>query len=186
VLVDPSLQIHRGVSLALCLILAGCLREKREFRADPPVATAYSDLRLMPNGIGGAPPYVDTVLGEPFENNAYNLSEGKRLYSWFGCKSCHGDGNGGVGPPFLDGWWQYGPEMVSIAASIRDGRPKGMPAFANKLTDDQVWQLAGYLRSVGGYSFKAAAPGRDDDRQSRPAENRTPALDWPPKGPGAR
>jgi cytochrome c oxidase cbb3-type subunit III len=140
----------------------------------------------MPNHIGGVPPYVDIVLEKPYENNAYNLSEGKRLYTSFGCKGCHGDGSGGAGPPFLDGWWQYGPEMVSIAASIRDGRPKGMPVFRDKLTIEQVWQLAGYLRAVGGYSFKAAAPGRDDDKQTRPAENRTPALDWPSKGPGNR
>lgn len=174
------------VCIATCFTLSGCLREERQYRADPPVSEAYDHLRLMPNRIGGAPPYVDVTIGAPYENNAYNLSEGKRLYSWFGCKGCHGDGNGGVGPPFLDGWWQYGPEMVSIATSIRDGRPKGMPAFSDKLTSEQIWQLTGYLRTIGGYSFNAAAPGRDDDKQTRPAENRTPAADWPPKGPGNR
>lgn len=176
----------RSLFLGLCLLLAGCLREKREFRTDPAIGEAYGQLRLMPNHIGGTPPYIDTVLGKPYDSNAYNLSEGKRLYGWFGCQACHGDGNGGAGPPFLDGWWQYGPEMVSIAASIRDGRPKGMPSFGDKLTSEQIWQLAGYLRTIGGYSYNAAAPGRNDDIQTRPAENRTPALDWPPKGPGNR
>jgi len=184
--VAGSRQIQIGICVALCFGAAGCLREKRDFRMDPPVTEAYGQIRLMPNRISGAPPYVDIVLGKPYDNNAYNLSEGKRLYSWFGCKACHGDGNGGAGPPFLDGWWQYGSEMVSIAASIRNGRPKGMPPFGEKLTSEQIWQLAGYLRTIGGYSFKAAAPGRDDDKQTRPAENRTPALDWPPKGPGSR
>jgi cytochrome c oxidase cbb3-type subunit 3 len=178
--------IQQGICLTLCIALTGCLREQRDYRADPPRAEGYSQIRLMPNRIGGAPPYIDTVLGKPYENNAYNLSEGKRLYTWFGCKGCHGDGNGGTGPPFLDGWWQYGPEMVSIVVSIRDGRPKGMPAFSDKLTIEQIWQLAGYLRTIGGYSFKAAASGRDDGKQTRPAENRTPALDWPSKGSGNR
>jgi cytochrome c oxidase cbb3-type subunit 3 len=179
-------EIKVGIGLALCLVLTSCLREKREFRANPPTTAAYGQLRLMPNRIGGAPPYVDTVLGRPYENNAYNLSEGKRLFGWFGCKGCHGDGNGGAGPPFLDGWWQYGPDMVSVAASIRDGRSKGMPPFGDKLTNEQIWQLAGYVRTIGGYVYSAAAPGRDDDKQTRPAENRNPAVDWPPKGPGNR
>ena len=52
---------------------------------------------------------------------------------------------GGSGPSFLDGWWYYGPDIVSIYASIRDGRPHGMPAFRDKLTNDQIWQLTGYI-----------------------------------------
>ena len=85
---------------------------------------------LMPNGISGAPPQTYFALDKPYESNAYDLSEGKRLYSWFGCKACHSDGQGGAGPAFLDGWWYYGPEMVSIFASIRDGRPMACRPFA--------------------------------------------------------
>jgi cytochrome c oxidase cbb3-type subunit 3 len=94
---------------------------------------------------------------------------------WFGCQSCHGDGRGNAGPSFLDGWWLYGPEMVSIVASIRDGRPHGMPAFRDRMTIEQIWQLAGYVQTIGAYSAKVAATGRKDDRQTRPAENRAPA-----------
>ena len=115
--------------------------------------------------------------------NAYNLSQGKRLYSWFGCKACHGDGQGGAGPAFLDGWWNYGPEMVSIFASIRDGRPHGMPAFSDKMTTEQIWQLAGYVQTIGAYSAKTAAPSRNDEKQTRPAENRAPAAILFDQGP---
>src|SRR6478672_2878395 len=97
----------------LAAALAGCQREGRELRLDPPVTAALDKIALMPNRISGVPPQIYFALGKPYEANAYNLSEGKRLYSWFGCKSCHADGQGGTGPGFLDGWWYYGPEMVS-------------------------------------------------------------------------
>jgi len=90
------------ILLAVATALAGCQREQRQLRLDPPTADALDKVALMPNGIAGAPPQVYFALGEPYQTNAYNLSRGKRLYAWFGCKSCHGDGQGGSGPGFLD------------------------------------------------------------------------------------
>ena len=116
------LQLGMLVSVAVYSV-CGCEREQREFRLDPPLAAAMSQLRLMPNKIGGAPPEIYFAFDEPYESNAYNLSEGKRLYHWFGCAGCHGEGEGGAGPAFLDGWWNYGPDLVSIAASICKSAP---------------------------------------------------------------
>jgi cytochrome c oxidase cbb3-type subunit III len=173
------------LTLFAVLSLGGCEREERQLRLDPPIAAALDGLRLMPNGISGAPPEVYFALDKPYESNAYDLSQGKRLFSGFGCKSCHGDGRGGIGPSFLDGWWLYGPEMISITASIRDGRPHGMPAFKDKMTSEQIWQLAGYIQTIGAYSAKTAATGRNDDKQTRPAENRAPASILFDEGPAA-
>ncbi len=166
----------RAATVAAVLLLTACQREQRELRLDPPLAAALDDVKLMPNGIGGAPPQVYTSLSKPYANNAYDFAEGKRLYGWFECTACHGDGSGGKGPPFLDGWWQYGADIASIFVSIRDGRPNGMPAFGSKLTTEQIWQLAGYVQSIGAYSAKTAYPGRNDDAAARPAENRAPAA----------
>jgi cytochrome c oxidase cbb3-type subunit 3 len=164
------------LTLSLACVLAGCKREERELRTDPPVAAGLEQLRLMPNGIGGAPPEVYFASGKPYESNAYDLSQGKRLYGWFGCASCHGKGGeGGVGPSLMDGWSLYGPEMVSLSASIREGRPHGMPPFRGKMTAEEIWQLAGYVKTMGAYSAKTGAPGRNDEKQTRPAENRAPA-----------
>jgi cytochrome c oxidase cbb3-type subunit 3 len=157
--------------------------QPRQLRLDPPLLVDLDRLRLMPNGIGGSPPETYFALGKPYETDSYNLSQGKRLYSWFGCPACHGDGRGGSGPSFLDGWWLYGPEMVSIVSSIRDGRPHGMPAFRDRMTIEQIWQLAGYIQTVGAYSAKVTATGRNDDRQTRPAENRAPAKILFSEGP---
>ncbi|TGQ62686.1 cytochrome C oxidase subunit III [Mesorhizobium sp. M00.F.Ca.ET.186.01.1.1] len=163
--------------------ILGWFRQPRELRLDPPVAADLDRFRLMPNGISGSPPESYFAIGKPYESDAYNLSQGKRLYAWFGCGSCHGDGRGGVGPSFLDGWWLYGPEMVSIVASIRDGRPHGMPSFRDRMTSEQIWQLAGYVQTIGSYTPQVAAPSRNDDEQTRPAENRGPAKILFDEGP---
>ena len=163
------------VTLVLFLLTA-CEREQRSLRTPPPVAAALDDVRLMANGIGGMPAPVLTNLGHPYENNAYQLNQGKRLYAWFNCKDCHADGGGNIGPALIDGWWRYGPDPASIFATIRNGRPHGMPAFGDKMTTEQVWQLTGYVRALGAMSASTAAPSRNDDLESRPAENRGPAA----------
>jgi cytochrome c oxidase cbb3-type subunit 3 len=168
-----------GRALMFALIvpaLAGCKREVRELRTDPPVADALDRVAPMPNRIGGAPPVVLSAMNMPYENNAWQLNQGKQLYTWFNCVGCHAHGGGASGPALMNGWWRYGPDVVSVYLSIRDGRPNGMPAFRDRLTPDQIWQLTGYVRTIGAYTGKTAAPGRNDEMQSRPAENRAPAA----------
>lgn len=161
------------------LLLAGCEREERSSRVAPPVAAALDDVAILPVGIGGRPPEVHAAMGKPYRRNAYQLAQGKQLYEWFGCQSCHAEGQGGSGPSLIDGWWEYGPDLATIYVSIRDGRPGGMPSFRHRLTNDQIWQLAGYIQVLGAYSADTAAPGRSDRPQTRAAENRAPATTAP-------
>lgn len=177
----------RPFILGLCMcaagLTAGCQREARVYRNDPPISAALDEIALAPGGIGGAPPDVYVAQSRPSESNAYSLSTGKQLYGWFGCRQCHSDGEGASGPAFVDGWWRYGPDIVSIFSSIRDGRPGGMPSFKNKLTTDQIWLLAGYIQTIGAYAAVTGAPGRNDEKQTRPAENRAPARQAPVEPP---
>lgn len=161
----------------------GWMRESRQYRTAPAVTAQLETSRLMPIGIGGAPAEVYFASGKIYEKDSYNLSQGKRLYDWFGCRSCHGDGRGKNGPSFLDGWWLYGPDMVSVTASIRNGRPHGMPAFKDRMTEEQIWQLAGYVQTIGAYKALTGAPSRNDDRHTRPSENRAPAAILFEQGP---
>ena len=50
-----------------------------------------------------------------------------------------------------------------------------MPSYRDKLTTEQIWQLAGYVQTIGMYAAETAAPSRNDEMQSRPAESRGPA-----------
>lgn len=169
---------------ALVALLPACRREERSYRLDPPVLEALDAVALMPGRIGGAPPDVYVARGRSAESNALDLSQGKRLYDAFNCRGCHADGGGAGGPAFLDGSWRYGADPASVYSSIRDGRDNGMPAFRDRLTPEQIWQLAGYVRTIGTYSAPTGATSRNDQMQSRPAENRAPAASEPHK-PGS-
>ena len=46
-----------------------------------------------------------------------------------------------------------------------------------RMTTDEMWQLAGYVKTVGSYDGRTAATSRNDAMQARPAENRAPARD---------
>ncbi len=74
------------VASAILALLAGCKREERQSRLDLPIAEVQDHVLVMPNGISGRPPEVIAAQGEPFRNNAYQLSKGKRLFEWFNCQ----------------------------------------------------------------------------------------------------
>jgi cytochrome c oxidase cbb3-type subunit III len=156
----------------VCLALPSCKREDRGFRVSPPaVSTAYlpvtSDLHA-----GGAT--TQPARPNPYDENAHAMSEGKQLFSNYNCSGCHANGGGGMGPPLIDDKWIYGSDPDQIFATIIQGRPNGMPSFRGKIPDNQVWQLAAYVRSLGGLAQTDAAPGRDDHMQTKPAENSMP------------
>jgi cytochrome c oxidase cbb3-type subunit 3 len=79
-----------------------------------------------------------------------------------------------MGPPLMDAEWIYGSEPANIFATIAEGRPNGMPAFRERLSNDQIWRLVSYVRSMSGLLSKDTEPARDDAMSYRPSEQRTP------------
>jgi cytochrome c oxidase cbb3-type subunit 3 len=160
------------VSVALALTLTSCHRENRYF--EPPTGSdvAPSQVQLSPLVAGGSSLQFREQQTKMYEENAWHLSEGKRLYQWFNCVGCHAHGGGDSGPPLMDDRWIYGGEIDQIYLSIVQGRPNGMPAFGGKIPSQQVWQLAAYVRSMGGHGPKAARPGRDDHIQKDSEQGR--------------
>jgi cytochrome c oxidase cbb3-type subunit III len=145
------------VSCAL-LVSSGCEREERAFNPGP-VASSVAE-----------PPTVQPRIVH-YEKNAYALAAGKRLWGWYNCAGCHANGGGAVGPALTNGQWTYGGDESAIYASIADGRPNGMPAFRGRLPEDQLWQLAAYVRSLGGLAPQDAAPNRNDAFLTRTPES---------------
>jgi cytochrome c oxidase cbb3-type subunit III len=160
----------RWLVLTICLVaFISCEREKREIH--PPLGPGESNqpLQITPLNAGGALQPPQTHLA--YEENAYAMSEGKELYTNFNCSTCHAHGGGDIGPPLKDEKWIYGSDPVQIYASIVEGRPNGMPAFRARITDQQVWQIVAYIRSMGGLASSVAAPGRSDHISDSPPEN---------------
>ena len=155
-----------------CLLVTGCEREDREFRDEPAPARQAQTITLGTLSPGQpSPPGRQTT---DYEQSAYNVSEGKRLYIWFNCVGCHAHGGGGMGPALIDAEWIYGSEPANIFATIVEGRPNGMPSFRGKIPDQQVWQLVSYVRSLGGLLRKDIDTGRSDSMRARPSEQSLP------------
>lgn len=149
------------------LVAVSCERESRPVEKLTNAATQPATLSdLFP---GGVPPRADDT--SPFQQNAWGMAEGKRLYTFFNCVGCHGNGGGGMGPPLMDDKWIYGTAPTAIFSSIVEGRPNGMPAWRNKMTDAQVWQLVAYVQSMSGQAPASAMPSRSDHMQYSTPEN---------------
>ncbi|MEA2734382.1 MAG: cytochrome c oxidase cbb3-type subunit [Humisphaera sp.] len=158
--------------LASLTLVASCKREERTFRVEPPYVSGVEKISVTNLFAGGAPA-TQAATSNEYEENAYALTVGKRLFGFMNCNGCHANGGGGMGPALMDDKWIYGDQPGQVFASIIQGRPNGMPSFATKLPDHQAWQLAAYVRSMSGLVKSDAAPGRSDHMQSRKAENST-------------
>jgi cytochrome c oxidase cbb3-type subunit 3 len=170
-----STIIRRGNYIVAIVGLAGalaCKREERRFNDSAPAAPASAAVTLDTLQPGGPAPEL-TVVSKS-EGNAYDISEGKRLFESWNCSGCHSHGGGGMGPPLMDNEWIYGSSPENIVATIVEGRPNGMPSFRGRIQNQQLWQLAAFVRSMAGLQPKAPSPGRDDDMQYKVDEQRTP------------
>lgn len=166
---DRAGLVSATLAVVASTALTACHRENRYFEPPPGSDVAPSELRLSPLVAGQASMQFREQQQKMYEGNAYHVAEGKRLYQWFNCVGCHAQGGGDSGPALMDDQWIYGGEIDQIYLTIVQGRPNGMPAFGGKIPSQQVWQLAAYVRSMGGHGPKAARPGRDDHMQ-RPSE----------------
>jgi cytochrome c oxidase cbb3-type subunit 3 len=162
---------------AVAILLTACEREKRDF--SPPQGSAQAPKIRQTSIQPGqaqltAPVDAPSLPSTPYrdEGNAFALSQGKRLFRWYNCAGCHAPGGGGDwGPPLSDDQWIYGSTPMNIFSSIVEGRPNGMPSFGGHISEDQVWQLVAYVRSLSGQIRKDVAPARSDALQASEPES---------------
>ena len=150
---------------AALALLAACDREARKLQqpAAPLDVKVQRSHGLVPGPTDAPLPHARPASAPPYDpDNAYAVAQGKRLFRWFNCNGCHAYGGGGMGPPLIDAEWRYGGEPAQIAETILRGRPNGMPSFAGRIPEDQVWQLVAYVRSMSGNLRSDVLPGRGD------------------------
>jgi cytochrome c oxidase cbb3-type subunit 3 len=161
-------------AVASALTLASCEREDRRFREEPPAANPASTATLTPLQPG--PTVREVKTRSPYQTNAYMVNEGKALFNSMNCVGCHANGGGGMGPALMDDQWIYGSDPQQIFSSIAQGRPNGMPAWGNVLSNDMIWRLVGYVQSMSGQLRKDVAPTRSDDLFAGPSEQRATKM----------
>jgi cytochrome c oxidase cbb3-type subunit 3 len=85
----------------------------------------------------------------PYEGDKSATATGGKLFIAYNCLDCHGaEGSGAMGPSFQDGRWHFGGSPAAVFESIYQGRPDGMPAWGGRITNDQIWMLTAYVRSL--------------------------------------
>ena len=162
---------HTLLLLGVVALAVACERENREYQQLPVGASRPDTVHLT--NLQPGQPQVRKPVESPYEENAWGLGEGKRLYQSYNCNGCHAMGGGGIGPALMDDKWIYGFSPEQIYSSIVQGRPNGMPAFGGRIPNDQIWQIVAYVRSMSGLLRKDVAPGRNDDMQVRSQEQQT-------------
>jgi putative heme-binding domain-containing protein len=96
----------------------------------------------------------------PFQGNALAIEQGQQLFR-LSCASCHGlNAKGSRGPDLTTGQWTHGGTDAQLFRVIMRGVPgTDMPGAQNfDATDDQVWTLIAYLRTLSG-------PASDEDKR---------------------
>ena len=88
-------------------------------------------------------------LTNPYEGDKSAVATGAQLFVAYNCIDCHGaDGSGAMGPAFGDGRWHFGGTPGAVFESIYQGRPDGMPQWGGRISNDQIWMLTAYVRSL--------------------------------------
>lgn len=142
-------------AIALAGLLAtGAVLAQGEKPADQPAAAEQEKQLIIPQSPlapgPGDPVWERPASAADYDGNDEMIQAGQQLYSAMNCVGCHANGGGGMGPPLIDDAWIYGSSIEHIVSSIREGRPNGMPSFRGRLPDEQIWQIAAYVRSLPG------------------------------------
>ena len=89
---------------------------------------------------------ADTV--NPLAGKPDAVEAGHVLFGKMNCAGCHAyDLTGGMGPDLTDPSWQYGGKPGEVYHTIAEGTPRGMPAWKDKMTVDEIWQVVAYIQS---------------------------------------
>jgi cytochrome c oxidase cbb3-type subunit III len=164
----------------ILIALGGCNNHGQStVGAEPPAQQGVIDTALTP-GVGHSLTTVDPRAARYYDNPEA-VTTGKRLFGQYNCSGCHSNGGGGMGPALMDDEWIYGGRLEQIHQTLVEGRPNGMPAWGGKIPDDQLWQIAAYVRSMSLPATLAAQNGPTPSQNPAPVPRDADTdTGWPP------
>jgi cytochrome c oxidase cbb3-type subunit 3 len=125
-------------------------------RFEPDADTRYSEMPafgeiLEPAEIDALTQYVLSLSGRADDPA---LAASARQSFLDNCASCHGEaGTGGRefgAPDLTDGIWLYGGDAAAVRQTIANSRFGIMPAFAGRLSPEDIAKVAVYVHTLGG------------------------------------
>lgn len=120
-------------SAALCaLFLASCSAESRSVGADQP--------QTAPRG-------ARDPRAAKYERNRYQVAQGGRYFTWYGCGACHGSGATGA-RDLNDKIWVHGGDLDQVYAFIARGHPGALAQYGDRVPVEQLWQITAYVRTL--------------------------------------
>jgi mono/diheme cytochrome c family protein len=131
---------------ALLAVASGCSREARTIGPEQP--------QTPPSG-------AQDPRATAFQGNVYQVAQGGRYFTWYGCGRCHGVDATGV-RDLADGRWKYGGTIDRVFAVTANGHGGG-----DRVPTEQVWQIAAFVRDLHSHT-----PGKrhrqDNDLKGEP------------------
>lgn len=108
------------------------------------------------------------------------LAVGRAIFQT-NCTSCHGrDGSGLSGPNLTDERYLLVKSLEGVAQTVTNGSvPKGMPAWGERLSKNEIVLVAAYIASLRGQNLT----GRPAEGEAIPPWNEPPAPATPPAAP---
>lgn len=109
-------------------------------------------IRLIPAiillGLLAAPASAQVVAANPHAGNADAIRNGMGMYR-VRCADCHGMDAKGIRGPDLSQVWASGRTDEGLFRTLRTGVPgTEMPAVNPRTSDDDVWKILAYLRTL--------------------------------------
>ncbi|MFI4950569.1 MAG: c-type cytochrome [Caulobacterales bacterium] len=164
------------LATVLAFALAGCApRDQPRSARAPAVPVSYAAPPVSHFVPGELPPPPEDPRGAAYDGNPQAIADGKRYFAWYNCGGCHFNGGGGIGPALMDQQWIYGGRIDEIHNSIAQGRPNGMPTWQQKIPDEQIWEIAAYVRSL-------SAPSTINQGKAKPDSPPPPVANHPAAG----
>ena len=160
-------SVLRIVAVMTLISFASCKQDAEVSRSgatgDASLPSA-GQLASIPLGdlAGAATSRVKSQIPNPYHDDVGATAEGQLLFERMNCAACHGYTlAGGMGPNLTDTYWRYGGAPAQIYNSIFEGRPRGMPAWGEALSQSEIWKITAYIEAHGGaFSASAADLGR--------------------------
>ena len=114
------------------LSLIACSNEKRTLGADLPqtAPTGPNDPRVP-----------------AYEQNAFQVSQGGRYFTWYGCSGCHGDdAKGSLDLASVER--EHSGSFDRTYAAIAQHRQTGNAIYGSRIPVEQLWQITAYVRNL--------------------------------------